>query len=146
MIKYQILTDGMYNYNLKGTLCRNFGPLFYSWTISRHISKTSHVFRIFDFDLKSAQIFKNVPSQVLTKSYIGIDQIIYRNWQNCLLKSDMRFCQYWYKISAKPVHDLANNGIWFCQSQCTILEIQEYDFVNTGEDTFSKILGQNQRF
>ena len=82
---------------------------------------------------------------VLTK-YTGIDQIIYRYWQNCLLKSDMRFFQYWYKIAAKPVHDLANNGIWFCQSQCTILEIPEYDFVNTGEDTFSKILGQNQRF
>ena len=39
------------------------------------ISKT-HVFRIFEFDLKSAQFFENVPMPVLTKTITGIDKII----------------------------------------------------------------------
>ena len=54
-----------------------------------HISKT--VFRIFDFDLKPAQIFENVPLPVLTKSYSGNDEIVYlyrRNTQVSLERID----------------------------------------------------------
>ena len=40
------------------------------------------IFRIFDFDLKPAQIFENVPSPVLTKSYTGIDKIVYQYCPN----------------------------------------------------------------
>ena len=46
--------------------------------ISRHNSKTPHVYRIPDFDLKTTQTLENVPSLVLTKSPTGIGQIT--NW------------------------------------------------------------------
>ena len=49
---------------LKGTLV--FLCLFDP--ISKHIYKTPHIFRIFDFALKLAQIFENVP-------FPGIDDI-----------------------------------------------------------------------
>ena len=49
-------------------------------SISRHNSKTLHVFRIFDFDLEPAQIFENVPSPVLAKSPTGIGQFANRYW------------------------------------------------------------------
>ena len=66
---------------LKGHLC---GKIDFSY----HKSKTPNIFRIFDFDLKPAQISENVPSLVLIKSYTGvlaksstdIGQIIYRYW------------------------------------------------------------------
>ena len=51
-------------------------------SISRHNSKTLHVFRIFDFDLEPAQIFENVPSPVLAKSPTGIGQFVNRYWPN----------------------------------------------------------------
>ena len=56
--------------------------------ISRHNSKTpspNHVFRVLDFDLKPAQIFENVPSPVLAKSYTGIGEIVYLFWPNHIL-------------------------------------------------------------
>ena len=46
--------------------------------ISRHNSKTPHVFRIPDFDLKPAQILENVPSPVLAKLPTRIYQIANR--------------------------------------------------------------------
>merc|ERR1711928_259397 len=58
--------------------------------ISRHNSKTLHVFRILDFDLEPAQIFENVPSPVLAKSPTGIGQFANRYWpirQPVLIKS-----------------------------------------------------------
>ena len=51
-------------------------------SISRHNSKTLHVFRIFDFDLEPAQIFENVPSPVLAKSPTGIGQFANWYWPN----------------------------------------------------------------
>ena len=74
------------------TLLYSLFSLFILDPISRHNSKTPHVFRIPDFDLKPAQILENVPSPVLAKSSIGIGQmaygywqIAYQYWQNCLL-------------------------------------------------------------
>ena len=51
-------------------------------SISRHNSKTLHVFRIFDFDLEPAKIFENVSSPVLAKSPTGIGQSANRYWPN----------------------------------------------------------------
>merc|ERR1712074_435080 len=70
--------------NLKNTLKghgnRKIDFFFMLDSISRHNSKTLHVFRIFDFDLEPAQIFENVPSPVLAKSPTGIGQFANRYW------------------------------------------------------------------
>ena len=66
-------------------------------SISRHNSKTLHVFRIFDFDLEPAQIFENVPSPVLAKSPTGIGQFANRYWpirQPVLAKSPTGIGQF----------------------------------------------------
>ena len=66
-------------------------------SISRHNSKTLHVFRIFDFDLEPAQIFENVPSPVLAKSPTGIGQFANRYWpirQPVLTKSSTGIGQF----------------------------------------------------
>merc|ERR1711911_36230 len=73
-------------FDLKGTLKghgnRKIDFFFKLDSISRHNSKTLHVFRIFDFDLKPARIFENVPSPVLAKSPTGIGQFVNRYWPN----------------------------------------------------------------
>ena len=50
--------------------------------ILRHNSKTPHVLRIPDFDLKPAQILENAPSPVLAKSPTSIGQNANRYWPN----------------------------------------------------------------
>ena len=93
-------------------------------SISRHNSKTLHVFRIFDFDLEPAQIFENVPSPVLAKSPTGIGQFANWYWPICqpvLAKSPTGIDQIansflgiqfhqWLVISSIPVGDLVNTG------------------------------------
>ena len=66
--------------SLKGHGNRKIDFFFKLDSISRHNSKTLHVFRIFDFDLEPAQIFENVPSPVLAKSPTGIGQFANRYW------------------------------------------------------------------
>ena len=78
-----------------------------------------------------------------------------------LVNTVIRIGQYRYRISSIPVYDFtsipvynfANTGIKFRECRCmicqywytisskpaTISSILVYDFVNTGEDTFSKI-------
>ena len=61
-------------YFLKGHFCSQIDIFFILDPIFRHNSKTPHVFRIPDFDLKPAPILENVPSPVLAKSPTGIGQ------------------------------------------------------------------------
>ena len=60
--------------NLKGHFCSQI-IFFILDSLSRHNSKTPHVLRNPDFDLKSAQILENVPLPVLAKTSDGIGQI-----------------------------------------------------------------------
>ena len=71
--------------NLKGTLLwpNRFFLILIPY-VGRHNSKTPHVFRNPDFDLKPAQILENVPSPVLAKSPTGIGKIAYRYKPNRL--------------------------------------------------------------
>ena len=87
-------------------------------SISRHNSKTLHVFRIFDFDLEPAQIFENVPSPVLAKSPTGIGQFANRYWpirQPVLTKSSTgigQFANRYWRIW-QYIH--INNAYSYCR-------------------------------
>ena len=61
-------------WKLKGTLLWLKSIFFILDPISRHNSKTPHVFRLPDFDLKPVKILENVPSPVFTNSPTGIGQ------------------------------------------------------------------------
>ena len=85
-------------------------------SISRHNSKTLHVFRIFDFDVEPAQIFENVPSPVLAKSPTGIGQFANRYWpirQPVLTKSSTGIGQFAnrYWPNRQPVLTKSPTGI-----------------------------------
>ena len=62
-------------------------------------------FRIFDYELKPAQIFENAHSPVLTKTYIGIDKIICGN--------ELAHSQYQYTISSSLLYNII---IWMTGS------------------------------
>ena len=67
---------------LKAHFCSQNRFFFILDPISRHYSKTLHVFRIPDFDLKPAKILENVPLPVLAKSPTGIGQNVNQYWSN----------------------------------------------------------------
>ena len=75
--------------------------------ISRHISKTTHDFRIYDFALNLAKIFENVPSPVFPKSITGIPMLV-TDFGN----TGYQFRKYWLSISGKPAIDAWVTKFW----------------------------------
>ena len=116
----------MWNVKLKGHFCSQIDFFFILDPISRHNSKTPHVFRIPDFDLKPAQILENVPLLVLAN----------------LANTGWGFGKYRLVIWPIPVGYLANTGWRFRIYRLAISPIP----VMVHFQRFWQVWGRNREF